>query len=363
MRILHVITSLLIGGAEKLVVDLVPKLWENGYEVDIAVFNATDMPLLPILRRRCPNCKVYEMGHSFYNLSLIFKLRQIMKEYDIIHTHNSSPQLFSLIANIGMHKRLVTTEHSTNNRKREHRKYFWVDRWMYREYDKVIAISDVARDKLLEHLGWETNNDKVITVNNGVNVSFFHQAEPADNQQLGFASSHRFVAVMVAGFREAKDQDTLVRAMVHLPKDSFEVWLVGIGDRESEVKSLVQRLKLSGNVRFLGLRHDVANVLSASDVVVMSSHWEGLSLSNIEGMSVGNPFVASDVDGLREVTEGYGILFPHEDDKALADIIMHLSTDSNYYHEVAEKCYQRAKEFDLEKMVKKYESVYDSLMK
>ena len=47
----------------------------------------------------------------------------------------------------------------------------------------------------------------------------------------------------------------------------------------------------------------------------MSSHWEGLSLSNVEGMSAHKPFIASDVNGLREVTKGYGILFPHEDAK------------------------------------------------
>jgi glycosyltransferase involved in cell wall biosynthesis len=360
MRILHVITSLLTGGAEKLVVDLVPKLREMGHDVDIAVFNASDMPLLPLLKQRCPECKVHELGHSFYHPSLIFKLRKIMKGYDVIHTHNSSPQLYATIANMGLRKRLVTTEHSTNNRKREHKKYSWADRWMYKRYDKVIAISDVARVKLLTYLGWPKDNEKVITINNGVDVEFFHQARPANDDQLGFSRGHRFAAVMVAGFREAKDQDTIVRAMSHLPKDKFQLWLVGIGEREQEVKKLVQDLDLSDNVRFFGLRQDVANILRASDAVIMSSHWEGLSLSNIEGMSAGKPFVASDVNGLKEVTTGYGILFPHEDDQALADILIRLASAHEYYQEVGEKCYQRAKEYDLGKMVMMYEEVYES---
>lgn len=359
MRILQVITSLLVGGAEKMVVDLVPKLVERGHKVDVAVFNAKNMPLLSHLSERCPQCKVYQLGNSFYNPLIILKLRKIMKSYDVVHTHNSSPQLFAAIANLSFGKRLITTEHSTNNRKRENKGFLWcLDKWMYKRYERIVAISDIARNKLLEYLHWEQDCSKVITINNGVDVEMFHHAEPANEEQLGFKRTSRFVVVMVAGFREAKDQDTIVRAMRHLPKDKFELWLVGVGEREHEVKKLVQGLDLSDNVRFLGLRQDVANILRASDAVIMSSHWEGLSLSNIEGMSAGKPFIASDVNGLKEVTGGHGILFPHEDDQMLADILIHLSSDSTYYNQVAQKCYERAKEYDLRKMVEEYERVY-----
>ena len=84
-------------------------------------------------------------------------------------------------------------------------------------------------------------------------------------------------------------------------------------------------------------------------------------MSNIEGMSVGKPFVASDVNGLREVTEGYGILFPHGDDEALASIILQLSEDRAYYQEVASHCYERARQFDIGKMVEAYNEIYRKL--
>ena len=164
---------------------------------------------------------------------------------------------------------------------------------------------------------------------------------------------------MVAGFREAKDQDTLIKAMSLLPKDRYELWLVGDGERRKSVECLVLSVGLTDNVRFFGLRTDVPRILKAADVVVMSSHWEGLSLSNIEGMAAGKPFVASDVDGLREVTQGYGILFPHEDAKALADIIKRLDEDKGYYDEVADRCYQRAKEYDLSSTIAHYNEVYE----
>lgn len=358
MKILHVITSLLTGGAEKLVVDLVPKLTEMGHQVDVAVFNATNMPLKKQLKERCPQCKVFELGRSFYSIKYIWELRKIMRDYDIVHTHNSSPQLFAALANIGLQKILVTTEHSTNNRKREHTLFRAFDKWMYRHYNRTICISHIAREKLLTYLRWKLDDDRVVTINNGVEVGAFHSAAPATDQDLGFSRSDRFVTVMVAGFRDAKDQDTVVKAMSMLPEDQYELWLVGVGVRMDYVKDLVKTLDLEKRVHFLGLRSDVPNVLKAADVVVMSSHWEGLSLSNVEGMSVGKPFIASNVNGLKEVTDGYGLLFPHEDAQALVSIIKKLHDDEAFYNEVADRCYKRAQEYDLSKTVQGYDKVY-----
>ena len=112
--------------------------------------------------------------------------------------------------------------------------------------------------------------------------------------------------------------------MTHLPND-FHLFLVGDGVRRPELEALTQELSLGNRVHLLGLRTDVPNLLHAADYVVMSSHFEGLSLSSVEGMSVGKPFLASDVDGLREVVKGAGILFPHGDSETLAQAISNLA--------------------------------------
>lgn len=371
MKILHVITSLQTGGAETLVVNLMPRFRALGHEVGVVVFNGEHTVLMERLERECPQCKIFRLGTSYYNPWYIVKLIRIMRKYDVVHTHNSSPQLFAAIANIFCRKKLVTTEHSTNNRKRERGGYLRIiDRWMYARYDKVICISEIAEEKLREYLNVNGNGnvnvneyvkenrvkvsvDNICTINNGVDVEAIHQAKEIDELK-----TDKFVFVMVAGFREAKDQDTVVRAMAKLPKEQYEVWLVGDGVRKESVERLVLSFGLQDNVKFLGLRTDVPNILKTADAVVMSSHWEGLSLSNIEGMSAGKPFIASDVNGLREVTKGYGILFPHEDAEALAEIIQHLHDNPDYYKEIADNCYKRAKQFDISTMVLKYNKVY-----
>ena len=353
MKILHVITSLQTGGAETLVVNLIPRFHALGHDVGLVVFNGEQTALMERLEKECPECKIYRLGTSYYNPCYIWKLCGIMRKYDIVHTHNSSPQLYAAIANVFCHKELITTEHNTNNRKRGNCLLAFFDRWMYKKYYHIICISDQAEDNLRKYLGNAIQPEKVITIYNGIDVCKFHDAKPINGLK-----TDKFVIVMVAAFRPQKDQDTLVKAMAKLPKGLYELWLVGDGVRVESLKFKVESLKLGDSVKFLGLRTDVANILKTADVVVMSTHYEGLSLSNIEGMAASKPFVASDVDGIHEVTDGYGILFPHEDAEALANIIQKLAEDKEYYQEVAERCYQRATRFDISKTVEKYNCIY-----
>lgn len=358
MKILEVITSLLMGGAETLVTELITSLRHKGYEVDIVLFNGVDTPLKRRLKQ-C-DCKIYDFSSRacYYNPAYIFKLAKLMKKYDVVHTHNSSPQLFAALASLICNKKLITTEHSTTNRKRNHLLYRLIDRWMYGRYSYIVCISDVAKNILQKYLGSTTA--KLVTINNGVDIEYFHTALPAESLK---AESRKIKVVMVASFSKAKDQDTLIRAMALLSKDSYELWLVGDGNRKKNLLCLAEELNCSVNVKFLGIRTDVASVLKAADIVVMSSHWEGLSLSSIEGMSVEKPFVASEVAGLKEVTEGYGILFPHENYRELARIISKLSNDKEYYKRVAHACYERAKCFDVSQTVLSYTNIYNSLVK
>ena len=114
-------------------------------------------------------------------------------------------------------------------------------------------------------------------------------------------------------------------------------------------------------MHFTGNRNDVPQVLKSSDVIVMSSHYEGLSLSSIEGMAVGKPFVASDVDGLHEIVEGAGILVPHQDEKSLAEVLLRLREDTSYAGQVAASCMDRARQYYFSKMAEAYLEVYESL--
>ena len=353
MKILQVITSLQIGGAEKLISEISPLLRDKGHEVDVLAFDGVETHFKKSLEEA--GIKVYSFSKNcnVYNPLVILKLVKVMRNYDIVHTHNTAPQLFAAIGSVLCSVLLVTTEHTTSNRRRDWKWYAPIDRWMYKRYSKVICISNQAEENLK---AFQPSLKNVCTIYNGVDVQKFHDAKP-----LGCIRSEKTTVVMVAGFRYQKDQDTLIKSFSHLDENRFELWLVGNGERRPELECLIKELNLESTVKLMGIRADIPEVLQSADIVVMSSHFEGLSLSNVEGMSVGKPFVASDVDGLREVVSGYGLLFPHGDDKELASIIKRLAEDKDFYKQVADKCWERAQMYDIKKMVDSYNDLFVSL--
>lgn len=356
MKILHVITSLRTGGAEKLMVDLLPRFKQRGLDVDLLLFDGTGTPF----RRdvEAAGIKVFDLGisGSVYSPLRLLKLTPYLKKYDIIHTHNTAPQLFTAIGSLVGCGILCTTEHNTSNRRRKWKWYALIDKWMYNRYKRVICISRKAEENLRQYIG--QTRAEITTINNGVDVERYVSATPSTELESIAPKSRKII--MVAGFRWEKDQDTLIKSLKELPQ-RFHLFLVGDGVRRPELETIVRDENLADRVHFLGLRTDVPQLLHAADYVVMSSHFEGLSLSSVEGMSVGKPFLASDVDGLREVVKGAGVLFPHGDSKALANEIMVLENAPEKYIAVADACRQRASQFDISKMVEAYAELYKSL--
>ena len=359
MKILYVITSLRTGGAEKLVVQLSRWMKDRGHEVEVALFDGVETPFRKDLEASGVRIYSFGEGKSVYSPKMLSGLKALLKKgnYDIVHTHNSSPQIFAALArrSAGSGTRFVHTEHNTTGRRRTW--YFrLLDKWIYRKFSRTICISSQAYDNLAAHLG---SGKSLQTIKNGADISALVSAMPEPELRNGSAKN---VVAMVAAFRPQKDQDTLVRAMTLLG-DDYELWLVGGGERMEEVKKQAQDLSVDGRVRFFGVRTDVPNILKTADVVVMSSHYEGLSLSSIEGMAVGKPFIASDVDGLREIVSGAGILFREGDAEGLAAEIGKVCTDRDYCSAVAASCMERAREYDFEKMAIAYEDVYREVLK
>lgn len=357
MKILYVITSLRTGGAEKLVVQLTSAMKAKGHTVDVALFDGTDTDLKKALQDTGSKIYSFSVGGSVYSLRNLFQLKKIIRDYDIVHTHNTSPQLFAAIANIFKKKPLlVTTEHSTFNRRRGKWYFKPIDRWMYKKYSSIICISDIACNKLVSYLGSSKN---IITINNGVDIEALAKAEKDPELRK---EKEKHVVVMVAAFRIEKDQKTLIRAISQLPED-YTLWLVGDGQTRPELESLAKELSVEDRVRFFGWRTDIPQILKTADVVALASHYEGLSLSSIEGMAVGKPFIASDVDGLRQIVGGAGILLPDSDSRAFADKIKELCTNKEYAAQVADSCMERASQYDFKKMAEAYNQVYLDLMK
>lgn len=356
MRILHVITSLYTGGAEKLLVDLLPRFRDMGHDVELLLFDGTETPFYKDLLNA--GIKIYSLsiGGNVYNPINILRIRKYLALFDIIHTHNTACQYYvSIASRLSTHNsKLITTEHNTTNRRRRLPLFRHIDKWMYQRYERIICIADSTASNLENFIG---SSSLIQVISNGIDVSKFR------SQSYNKINSNKNIIIsMIAAFRAQKNQDALIWAMSLLP-DNYRLWLVGDGERRGSLEALTAQLGLNDRVEFLGVRTDIPAIMEKSHIIVLSSHWEGLSLSSVEGCASGRPVIASDVQGLREVVGGAGILFPDGDYNRLAKEIIHLATDTDYYNHIVERCQNRANDYDINTMAQRYNDVYLSLIK
>lgn len=356
MRILHVITNLETGGAEKLLVDLLPFLSREN-TVELALFVGNRTPFFEKIEAAGIKIHVFADCGSVYNWSNIWKLFKLSRKFDIVHTHNTAPQLYGALVSMFIKAKFCTTEHTTTS----HHRTWWfkpVEKWMYGRYSSIICISEAAKQNVL--LIAPSCKDRICVVPNGIDTSVYKKAQPINKEGLVSKESNR-VVLMVGRYSYQKDQATIIKAMPLLA-DDMELWLAGYGETHEKLQDLANKLNVAERVHLLGLRTDVPNILKASDVVVQSSHIEGFGLAAVEAMAAGKPVIASNVEGLSSVVEGAGLLFEHENAQQLANAISNVLNDKKQYQSLVEKGYKRASIYTIETMADRYLKEYNRIM-
>lgn len=357
LKILQVVNSLLPGGAEKLVVETSLKFIAAGHKVSILLLKAYDTPLSRQLKEN-DQISVFSLGSdtNMYHPSCIFKIAKHFKqhEYDVIHAHLFPPFYWVALAKYASKKSVfVHTEHNTDNRRMNSTFYKPIERFMYKKYDCHIAISETVLENMRRHIS--SKKVSIDLIFNGVDLAAISNAEPYEKKDFGVGEDEQLI-IQISAFRPQKNQPTLIKAMKHI--SGTKLLLVGEGQERQNCENLAASLGLTNKISFLGIRDDVPRLLKTADVVVLSSHYEGLSLSSVEGMASGRPFVASDVPGLTEVVKDAGILFEKNDDQQLADIIKRLLKDKSFYSTTVKNCIERSKKYDLDTMAKSYLGLY-----
>lgn len=355
MKIAHIVNSLNTGGAEKLILDSLPIYERKGIDVDLILLD--DNP--SVFRTKFENDynkKVLGLTRSsIYNPSLIFKLIPLLKNYSVIHGHLFPVLYWLVFAKIISRSkvRIIFTEHSTNNRRRSHPILKYVDRYIYSKVEFIGCISEGTKEELNNHIN---TPNKVRVINNGIDLEQFSR----DNYSLAKhepSTGGAIALIQVASFRYPKDQITVIETMKLLPQQ-YKLLLVGDGPLRSRAEELVKSLQLEGRVEFLGNRYDIPKLFSDANIVIVSSKYEGFALVAVEGMAMGIPVVASDVKGVSDIVEGAGLLFQVGNSKDLAEKILLLGKDSDFFIEISEKCLIRSREYSIEKMVDRYIDVY-----
>jgi glycosyltransferase involved in cell wall biosynthesis len=366
MKVLHIINALNMSGAQKLLADSLVSFHKKGWEVDLFPLNPVHSYLYEIIED-IPNLNVIKGNSNLnsYNPYHILRIARIIHKYDIIHVHLFPALYWVSIANVLQRRNrkkrcLIYTEHNTTNRRRNSIFFKAIDRLLYKQYDSIVGISEGAKIALQEHLGNSYTN--ILAIDNGIDLDNIVNATGYTKKELGFRNDDILI-IQVSALRYPKDHKTVIRSLHKLKNNRIHFLLAGEGVKKEEIIEFTKELNLANNVHLLGVRKDVPRLLKTVDIVILSSAYEGLSLASVEGMASGKPFIASDVPGLTEVTEGAGLLFPHEDADKLAQIISLLIENPDHYNLIIKQCMKRAQVYDINLMINKYIEVYNNCSK
>lgn len=355
MKILYVITGLGQGGAERVVCDLADSMYEQGCEVKIAYLTGN------ILTRPCHE-EIEIIKLDLNNLISLFRvylhLSNLIKTYnpDVIHSHMVHANLLMRFIRIFVPiKKLISTAHNSNEGGGGR---IFLYRLTHKLADITTNVSNTATISFEKNKAVPKNG--MLTIYNGVNLKKFKyhsSARKEINLELGLNPEIKII-LAVGRFNKQKNYPNLLKA-VKIVKEKFNfpflLLIAGDGELRSNIEELIGDLELNDSVILLGRRSDIPNLMSACDVFVLSSDYEGLPTVLIEAIACEAHVVSTDVSGAREIIYKYGKIVPINDSLALANNIFTTLEFSNKNKEGAE--YIQSK-FDLDIISGKWLEIY-----
>ena len=369
IKVLQLISSMHIGGAERVVQHLALGLDSALFAVDVCCTHAKGVLADELEARGCRvtnlKAKVGRLGPYLVPARLYREARTL--RYDVIHSHSVSAFLDGAMARLlSPNQRLVHTFHFGNYPHVKRKRDLYTTRAACRVADRLVAVSDSQRRAVIQHLG--VDPDRIETIYNGVDEdpdTRSAEARRAVRAELR-ADDSTTVVGCVAVMTEQKGIPVMLRAAKHTCErnDHILFVLVGAGRLLEQMKAYADELGLAERVRFLGWRTDVARLMAGFDLLVSSSLWEGFAIVLLEGMAAGKPIVATDVgDNSLAVSAGEaGLIVPPNDAPSLANAILSLVDNPIRRRELGESAYYRFKQrFTADAMVQRYACLYSRL--
>jgi glycosyltransferase involved in cell wall biosynthesis len=363
MKILMVVDSIVKGGRERRMLELVKALTQPGQEYNIYLVTLTNVIEYDYVHKLPIRLEVIERK-SKKDFSVVFKLRKIIKSFqpDVIHSWGTMASVYlSMI-------RLFTGRSSFINGtiSDAFQNINWRDRVYMRiklttPFSKVILANSQAGIK-----AYKVPLRKTVCIYNGIDLTRFKNLVPADEMEcklLGRKKGDSFIAAMVGAFEDRKDYDTLIKAAVKLCSKNKKVvfLLIGEGSLMEPIKQQVPDELMGKQIYFLGSRHDIESILQIIDTGLLITPCEGISNSIIEYMAAGKPVIASREGGTKElVIEGEtGFLIDQKRSDQIIEKMEWLMENPQQAKEMGQKGQQRIQQhFDIAKMTGAYIQLY-----
>lgn len=316
------VTTLAIGGAERLALDLARRMVQRGHQVQLLVLRpqvAEEWPAgLPLVRLNITR-------NPLRALAGFLKARRVLRQFapDLVHSHCFHSNLVARLLRLsGVHATMLSTVHNVYEGG-------WLRMLAYRLTNKLAdGVAFVCQAGADRYCALRVVSPaKIRVVTNGVDIAEYQPDQERRGQiRRAMEAGDSFVWLSAGRLTSAKDIPNLLRAFACVldERGDAELWIAGedmAGERD-ELESMAAALGIGYAVIWLGLRRDLPALLDGCDGFVMASAWEGMPLVLAEAMAMTRPVVATDVGGVREVAGDVGWLVSAHDSAALSHAML-----------------------------------------
>lgn len=362
-----VVNNFDVGGLEKIVIDLINHLDRDRFDPSVVCVDGHGT-LFDRLRLDESACLVLDKSHSVhtpvgnFDPKTLWRMRSFFtrRNVSVVHAHNVGPLVFGgLASRLGWHRpTVIYTEHNQiySACRSGRRKFIFYIRLA----DHVVTVSHDLRRTLMSKVHPTV---PIRVIHNGIDGSQFSMTSGEDvRRELGVDAKDILIGTGVV-LSKQKGMPYLLRAarevVAQEPRARFVV--AGEGPLRKDLETSAAHLGLGDRFRFLGYRSDMPRIISAFDIYVLPSLWEGLPLALLEAMAMGKPIVATKVGGNAEVVQDgvNGFIVPRRDVAALREALLRVCRDELFRKRAQSANRSRFEsEFSLSAMVGAHERLY-----
>jgi L-malate glycosyltransferase len=362
------------GGSGVMATELGKALANKNYEVH---FISTSMPVR--LDTIGSNIYFHEVNalnyplfeYTPYESALISKIVDVVRYegLDVLHVHYAIPHAFAgviakqILATQGINIPVVTTLHGTDiTLVGRDSTYEPTVTFSINQSDAVTAVSQYLKDETLKY--FKIKKD-ITVIPNFVDFERFSKKKK-DHFKIAIAPNSEKVIVHTSNFRKVKRIDDVLYVFELIRKKiPAKLLLMGDGPERSHIELMTRKMDLVHDVRFLGKIEAVEEVLSIADLFLLPSERESFGLAALEAMACQVPVISSDAEGIPEVNVNgvTGYISKVGNIKEMAENALKILKDPETHQKFKTAAFERAKHFDLKKIMAQYENIYLSLTK
>lgn len=272
--------------------------------------------------------------NKFKTVCTIHSMGAVAKELKLDGSFSENPQLYKSVSNMELESLMAA--------------------------DVIVTPSEASKNALLRDYP-SLRCKKLIVIYNPVTINFRKRFTRKDFR----ISDSDFVAVTASKLKPIKRIDLLIKAIREIKQEltNFKLLIIGKGPEFPKLKKLIDKYKLSGNVKLLGAMENAVDVINLADVVVMASEQENLPTLLVEGLLLGKPLVAFNVGGINEIINNNknGFLVDFGDVHEFSDKLIALRKDLKLRKTFGRKSFELSKKFSPKLIAAKYYRVYKNL--